>query len=174
MFKRHLLLKLVIIALIIAAGVYVVAYATAGDSSDPLISLSYIENIFKPQVMDKVESLVDTAKDDLQGSIDSTLSQFKSSLGNSTVANAMSTLTGNGYESVILEDGCSIHLGAGCEVLAVSGQGTISGSITDTTAGSALDGGSISENHLYLCTEAADILASGQVQLLVKGDYELD
>lgn len=174
MFKRHLLLKLVVIALLVVVCMCVVAYAAAGDTSDPLISLSYIEKIFKPQVMDKVTSLVDTAKSELQGSIDSTLTQFKDSLGSDPVSNAMSSLTGNGYESVILDDGGSIRLSPGCEVLAVSGKGSVSGSLTDTTAGSAVDGGSISENHLYLCTESASIMADGQVQLLVKGDYELN
>ncbi len=171
MFKRHLVLKLALVALIIVLGAGLVASAAAGDSSDPLISLSYINETVIPALTSRLESLVGSAKSELSSSFDNTLEQFRQSLNTEYASNAIDSDSSSDYKTVDLSDGQSVSLESGCEILFVSGSGVCVGSLTDTTSGSVVDNSQMEENHLYLCTGAASIVADGQAQLLIKGSF---
>ena len=93
MFRKHLILKLALVALVIVVGAGLFASAAPGDSSDPLVSLSYINETVIPALTAKLEGLVGDAKDELSVSFDNTLAEFKSSLNAETVTNALDAVS---------------------------------------------------------------------------------
>ncbi|MBE6991929.1 MAG: hypothetical protein E7430_05050 [Ruminococcaceae bacterium] len=175
MFRKHLVLKLAIVALIIVIGAGMFASAAPGDSSDPLVSLSYINETVIPALTARLEGMVGDAKSELSDSFDNTLNEFKQSLNAETVTNALDDIGNRSeYKSVELTDGQSVTLHTGCEVLFVSGEGLTSGTLSDTTAGVSIENGRLEANHLYLCTDSVSIIADGEAELLVKGNYEVN
>lgn len=174
MFRKHLILKLAIVALVIVVGAGLFASAAPGDSSDPLVSLSYINETVIPSLTAKFEGLVGDAKDELSASFDNTLEEFKSSLNAETVTNALDDIGSRSeYKTVELSDGQAVVLEPGCEVLFVSGEGLCIGTLSDTTSGTALENGRLEANHLYLSTGDASVSADGEAELLIKGNYDI-
>ena len=174
MFRKHLILKLALVALIIVIGAGMFASAAPGDSSDPLVSLSYINETVIPALTAKLEGMVGDAKSELSDSFDSTLEEFKDSLNAETVTNALDDIGNRSeYKTVELSDGQSVMLDTGCEVLFVSGEGLSNGTLSDTTAGVSMENGRLEANHLYLCTGSVAIIADGEAELLIKGDYSV-
>lgn len=174
MFRKHLILKLALVALVIVVGAGLFASAAPGDSSDPLVSLSYINETVIPSLTAKFEGLVGDAKDELSASFDNTLEEFKSSLNAETVTNALDDIGSRSeYKTVELSDGQAVVLEPGCEVLFVSGEGLCIGTLSDTTSGTALENGRLEANHLYLSTGDASVSADGEAELLIKGNYDI-
>lgn len=174
MFRKHLILKLALVALIIVVGAGLFASAAPGDSSDPLVSLSYINETVIPSLTARFEGMVGEAKSELSNSFDNTIEEFKESLSAETVSNALDDIGNRSeYKTVELSDGQAVVLEPGCEILFVSGEGLCIGNLSDTTAGSSLENGRLEANHLYLSTGEASISSDGEAELLIKGSYTI-
>lgn len=136
----------------------------AGSQSDPLVTLSYLNETFTGQVMDKVDAAIAQRNAQL-------LQELKGS--GAAVPGAASA-----YTAVTLAAGQALYGEAGCEVLLRSGSascgGTASAGLTDATAGGSLGGGGALEaNHLYLMPESGSISSAGGAVLLVRGGYSV-
>ncbi len=154
-----------IVLAVLLAGVtaaYAATAAAAGSQGDPLVTLSYLQSVFRPQVEKMAE---DTAK--------GYETEFQDALNGAGGAQ-----TGDSSFAVVtLSRGQTITGRVGCELMLRVGSATASGgspALIDTTAGSTLSsGGALVTNHLYMVTiEPRTVTATaGTVKLLVRGPY---
>ena len=144
---------IVTLTLLLALVLGVAAYARSsyGSQDDPLITLSYLEEVFKPQVLEEVG---------LSGA------------GSSTAKGS--------FQLVTLSDGQVLQGKRGCEVLLRIGAAVACGPdepvLVDTSAGTEIsDGTALTKNHLYMITiEGNGLCAVGTAKVLVSGGYTID
>ncbi len=140
----------ILCALAIAAGVTAVA-ATQGGQDDPLLTLSYLDKVLRPQLESQVTAAVEANRAELQKQLELAVTSYEN-----RVDEALASAGAGAFASKSLAKGDSFTPGAGREVLLTSGAATALGTLTDTTAGKAVQSGAALEvNHLYL-TAAAD------------------
>lgn len=147
---RTILCGVLILTGLTAVGT--MAAGGAGSKSDPLVTLSYLNETFTGQMMDKV----DTAIRDRNA---------KLTQGGAEEASL--------YTVVELVKGKSLRGEAGCEVLLRSGAVKCAGSgLADTTTGENVsEGDGLLVNHLYLMTESGEVVCEEDAVLLVRGRY---
>ncbi|MBQ7778073.1 MAG: hypothetical protein IJ396_04135 [Oscillibacter sp.] len=134
--------------------------ATVGSSKDPLITLSYLEEVFMDEVLDKVDEKIDQRNDELA-----------SQLGGG----------GDGFTVVTLSNGQTLVGDIGCEVMlrvgtAVCVSPSSPGLIDESAASTLNNGGALVTNHLYMMTiEDRGVLAtSDTVKVLARGSYVIN
>lgn len=168
--------KLTVAMVCAAVLVVTVAYAAnAGGQGDPLITLSYLEQVFQPQVEDTVEQAVTAQRQQLQQRLEQAISGW-----NAQVQEAIAGLEAGEsalFQAVSLGQGQSLVGQAGCEVVVRAGTAQCQdGGLIDASSGTQLGAGQeLAANHLHLvgggsCTVQA---ASDTVQLLVRGPYTI-
>lgn len=158
--KKQLLILICVIAAVLGlTAAAATAAGGAGTQGDPLVTLSYLNDTFTGQIMDKVDGLI--AQRDLQ-------------LGQGSGDPALPT--SSGFAVVTLEPGRSLYGEAGCEVLLRSGEAACAASappgLVDATSGGSLAGGAwLEKNHLYLMTDSRTLTSDPGAVLLVRGAY---
>lgn len=133
-----------------------VAYAAtsgAGTQNDPLVTLSYLTNIFAPKVKELADQTVEEYqaenRDELEGMIDGWDEEVRQAIDEAEVSGS----SGATYQTVTLEGDQVLVLGEGCEVILRSGTAkwTAESLLMDTTSGKGLASGKKLEmNHLYV------------------------
>lgn len=162
--------------LILAGGLTVAA--TQGTADDPLVTLSYLTDIFTPSVLKETQSKVDEAQRTYQANLDTKISEYTQELEGLSGA-GVSDSAAMLYQLVELEAGQTLTGSAGCEIVLRTGTATCvsSGSpgLVDGTTGLTLEaGGTLSADHLYLVSvQPRGVLAVEDVTLLVRGSYSL-
>ena len=157
---------------------YAANAGTAGSSSDPLVTLSYLNNTFAKQVQTMVNDAVTAWKAELEQALNA------AAAGNGTAsANpGVSAPGGSGavFSVVTLSRGQALVGEVGCEVMLRVGSAVCSSPDTvgliDTTSGENLtNGGSLATNHLYMVTidGRSVTAASDTVRVLVRGPYTI-
>lgn len=136
-----------LLALLLAASLSLCAFA-AGDQSDPLISLSYIENTFIPQVR-----------------------AFFASSGSGSSAESGET----GLKTLLVSEGGSIELSQGQQIILLSGRARIqlkSGGVINASLGVEAGNGSLNTFQRYILCEdsAAAVSISQDARLTVSQD----
>ena len=140
---------------------YAATAIAAGSQGDPLVTLSYLENIFRPQVERMAQDAVTGYEDELTDALNDAIDQRA---GTST------------FQVVTLSRGQTLTGRVGCEIMLRVGAAAVangSPGLIDTTDGSTLDGGELVTNHLYMVTidTRSVTAAAGTVRLLVRGPY---
>ena len=163
----------------VAMGGLALASSTSGTASDPLVSLSYLTDIFTPSVLEEVEGAVSEDQAALEAQL-ATVAQAYVDQIEAVAATQDSSASGNeSYQVVTVTAGQSLILSEGGEVLLRSGTGTCVSSsnpgLVDMTDGTTLaSGGTLVANHLYLSTiDGRGVYASTALTLLVRGDYTI-
>ncbi|MBQ5778210.1 MAG: hypothetical protein IIV97_05280 [Oscillospiraceae bacterium] len=192
----------VLLAALIAVGAFAIA-AEYGTSEDPLVSLSYINNVLAPQISEKVDEIIaektgslssdlDAKINSISGEIDDKIAQYTSKNADelindafvASVAEKVAGKVGGGSSSatfalVKLKSGQTITAKVGCEALLRLGSASCVSSGTpgliDMTTGGDLAGGkALEKNHIYLCTvDGRGIKATSDATLLVRGPYTI-
>ena len=153
-----------------------VALAAGGDQSDPLVTVSYLEQTAIPGVVTQVEEKAAARQEELKKELESLIAQYKQDvegLGGTGTGSATFTL-------VTLSSGQTMDLNVGCEVLLRIGSVTVSAAdspalIDMSTGGTLSSGSALQTNHLYMATIADRTLTptTGTVKLLVRGSYSV-
>ena len=148
-----------------------------GSASDPLISLSYINNTFLPstrsdcdaRITDALGALFDSAEDELRGAYDAYMLQ----------AGGYSGYTyAEGYTPLSLSAGRTAELVTGSTFLLTSGRASVTitnGTVINITRGVEVPSGtSLSVNERYFCAEdtSAVFMASSDSVCQVDGYYK--
>jgi len=183
---------IIITVMVIAAAVGIFAIAVDyGTQSDPLVSLSYITDVFAPDVLKKAESTAKNTANQINSNIasydsivDKKVNEFtdrNTATVDSTmieqIANkvpAPATKQSAPFTTMELAAGKTVKLSKGCEVLIRSGSATCTaGSLVNATTGAAVSpGGALAINHLYITAEAgATISMKSNSTVLIKGQY---
>ena len=133
-----------------------IAASNYGSSDDPLVTLSYLTEILKPELLEQAKSEIDTAVSELKTAEES---------GART-----------GFSPVTLDVGQALTFDDGAELLFRSGDAAISGAVINLTDGSALESGaSFTVNNLYIAAEAGcKITAVSECVILIRGTFAVD
>ena len=137
--------------------------AEAGSSKDPLVTLSYLEEVFLDQILDRVDEKIEARNAQLSGQAGTSGGSTASTFTVVTLSNGQ-TLTG--------DIGCEVMLRVGT---AVCVSPSTPGLIDETAAVTLNNSGALVTNHLYMMTiEGRGVKAtSNTVKLLVRGGYTI-
>lgn len=152
------------------------AMASGGDKEDPLVTLSYLTQVFTPEIMDQVDKQVAASEKDLTDRLDQAIEdyseQMEQALGESGGESAS-------FSVVTVPAGRAVMPAAGGEVLLRSGSASaVSGTdpiLIDSTAGSTVSvNGALKADHLYVCPlDGAWIYCTSECTFLIRGSYTL-
>ncbi len=171
--------KLMVLALLLFFGSFTGLVYAQGGEDNPLVTLSYLNGVFKTEIIEETEQKIEENELELLSEIDKKQEDFRSEM------NDIATSAGNTgavlYTLVTLSEGQSIKGDVGCEALLRVGNAIcVSDSnpgIIDTTTTETLNNGQyLQKNHLYLITiEGRQIKAlDTTVKLLVRGSYTIE
>lgn len=136
-------------ALTVLAGV---VFAAGGDSSDPLISLSYLQGTFRDKVDRSVDNKLDSSDKAAYAQAESALRAAISAAEANVGGNVVDTFTERR-----LKQGDILSGATGLQVVVLAGNVTAqfsSGAVVDVTAGSEIQSGAaLTANHRYLVAE---------------------
>ena len=154
---RWLLRAIVLLAL--SAGLMTTALAAeAGSSGDPLVTLSYLNDTFFSQIMQRVDQkIAERTGQALPG-------------GSASSASSFVVVTLSGGQTHTGGIGCEVMLRVGTAVCVAPSD---PGLIDETTAATLADGGALVQNHLYMMTiEGRGVRATaGTTKVLARGSY---
>lgn len=179
--KKKILIVLVCIALLaVGTGVGMLAAESGyGSRSDPLITLSYVNSILKPELESKNAEAAEKASSELSSKLDEKVAAYEASVRGMLGSSALSTADVFGV--VTLSDGQTLKCDAGAELMLRIGTADAAGddspALVDTTSGKTLDaGGSLTRNHMYMVTiSGCGLTATADtVKVLVRGSYTID
>ncbi len=74
--KKWIIALLLAVVLMVSGGIIVGISATPGDATDPLVTLDYLEKVFKPTVDAAIAEAVDAAVKDYSGSLDESIDKY--------------------------------------------------------------------------------------------------
>ena len=160
----------------------VIASGGAGTSSDPLVTLSYLNEKFLPQVLGEVDKKTASREkelsDKLAGQIKADAAEFERKYGASTGTAGGGTALS--FEVVTLDKGKTLTCDTGCEIMLRIGSASCTASsnpgLVDETGGTTItNGAALQKNHLYMATIAGSGVKAGAngTKLLVRGGYTL-
>ena len=116
------------------------ALAANGDKSDPLVTLSYLEQTALPSVVSQVETKAAQRQTELAKNLSDQIAAYQQQTG-STGGNSGSAA---GYTLITLTSGQTLSLDVGCEVLLRVGTATVrtndsSAALVDVSAGGTVN-----------------------------------
>ncbi len=158
----------------ITLGLGGIALANSGGAGDPLVSLSYLEEVFIPtmemEAIDQAEMAVGRA----EYNINQEIADLKSDLGGSSVSGASEFLV------VTLAKGEKLTLNSGAQAVLRVGAANVSSpsspALLNLSQGTSLiNGGALVINQLYLATEGNRVLTAGEdvVKIMVSGGFQV-
>ena len=156
-----------ILALVLGIGIGSYAASGYGTSSDPLVTLSYLDETLTPAILEKVDQRLSERESALTKSFTGLLA-------------AQSTVKSETYSVVTLSSGQKLIGSVGCEIMLRIGAANCSaqytpGLIDASSGGSINNGAALTANHLYMVTIAGHGItaASSGVKVLVRGEYTI-
>jgi len=161
----------------------VTAAGTAGTKTDPLVTLSYLNDTFMAQLLGKVDEKLDARDKALSDRLAAQVAEDTKALaekygGSAGGANASGTA--DTFAVVTLSNGQTLTGEIGCEVmLRVGTASCVAASapgLVDETGGAAINGGTaLTVNHLYMMTvsDRGVKATADTVKLLVRGGYSV-
>lgn len=170
-FKRTALSALLALALLTTAAV-----AAGGSKSDPLVSLSYLEDTVLEDILDQVTKNTKKVRNDLEEDFTEQIEEYQAQA--EELAQSGSSTGSDSYVLVTLTVGQTMSLDVGCELMLRVGTATVnagtSPALIDIATGGSIDNGaSLVKNHLYMATIPDRTLTptADTVKLLVRGGY---
>ena len=180
--KNHWLIRLAGLLLLsyTLLVVSVMAAGTVGSESDPLVTLSYLNDTFKADLLKALDEKIAARDKELSDKLSAQVKADTEKLAQTTGVSVGAGSAGSGdtFSVVTLSKGQTLTGEIGCEVMLRVGTATcVAGSspglIDETTAGTLNSGKALTQNHLYMMTIAdRGVKASADtVKLLVRGGY---
>ncbi len=173
--KSKIIIISIIITLFTALGFTVAA--SYDSSEDPIISLSYLRDVFEPEIFDKLEERFDELKEELKQSVQDIIgdNEFDEEQSEPTVVSY-------GYEVIELTTGDALYAVSACDIMLRAGDATCvapdeSQGIANYTAGTEIyNGQNLTINHMCLIPRGDGrgvVAESESVFLMVRGDYTI-
>lgn len=145
-------------ALVVAGTVAGVALAagTQGSQSDPLVTLSYLNEKAVPAILEQVDKKLEEREAELT-------KKLQTAAGEGSAA----------FTAVDAASGKTLTLSAGTQLLLRKGTASSSAALVDMTDGSTLTGdGSLAANHLYMAAaDGQTVNVSAAATFLIQGAY---
>jgi len=173
--KRKIVISIILVAVVAMISGATILTLAAGSQTDPLVTLSYLNDIFKPKVMEDAGKIGRDMEEKFDARIDELEAELQSGQGSTpTAPNAADRFT-----VVTLSRGQSLTCSVGAEIMLRIGTATGFGSepalVNYTTGESLSSGASLTVNHMYLVTiEGNGLRATADlVRVLVRGSYKI-
>ena len=154
------------------------AVAGNGDENDPLVTLSYLEQIVIPDVVSQVETKAEARQEELKKSLDEQIAAYKKEI--TALTDSAGSAGNASYTLVTLTGGQTMALDVGCELMLRVGTVKVNSNtnpalIDIATGESVNNGASLTKNHLYMATIPDRTLTptAETVKLLVRGGYSV-
>lgn len=166
------LVTLALVGVAVAAG-------QQGTQSDPLVTISYLEQKALPAILNQVDQTVASKQTALEQKLDAVVDGYVKEVESKLNGTSGQTSAGGVFQIVDLKAGQTVVGTAACEFLLRSGTASCvsdtAPGLIDTTSGSALAGGSnLTTNHLYLATiDGRGVKAVTNVTIMVRGSYTI-
>ncbi len=143
-------------------AVALTAIGANSTSTDPLVSLSYLNSIFKERLMEDVRYTVESEVSSLEAELDQSIYYALNSFGSSNSVTPT-------HETATIPEGSSFQIPAGADFLLISGTAAPKESgLTDTTLGQGVAVGTpLVENHLYVASVPVYLQAKTTVTVLL-------
>ena len=177
--KRAFTTVFVLVTAAVLIGIGAIAASNYGTSEDPLVTLSYINEVLAPNLLSQISGEIEDTAAELHSAIDSLGVGGKSAPARS-------------FTPLELKPGDSLRLEAGTEIVLRSGSAALSGDALNMTAGQNHGGGELTANHLYMAagedtelicaapdsdapdaTEPVATVSDEPVLVLIRGSYTL-
>lgn len=164
------------IAVVGVAAAAALLGATQGTQTDPLVTVSYLNDVVTPKILSQVDTQLTQRESALTDKLDAAIDQYDSDM-DAKLASAGGGSTSSVFQVVTLQSGKKLTGGVGCEFLLRGGSALCVAAsapgLIDTTGGSTLPNGqALVLNHLYLSTAAGrGLTAASTVTVLVRGSY---
>jgi hypothetical protein len=161
--------KLCSVLLLLALSVGLLA-AVSGADEDPVVSLSYVEQVYRPQLMAEFESLADET---LQGVYADQLLSLCDQLGQARLETLQAdTSLHNTAASFRVKAGDVLTLRPGTAIVLSAGAAAGS-TLSDVTVGTA-HSGALTQNHRYLARQETTVtITSATAVVQLSGSYRL-
>lgn len=150
----------------------VVAVAAGGDANDPLLSLSYLEGIFRPEVNRTIDTALDISDQEILQDTQTSLQQMANDIqvSKENFATVAQQVTLNERDTLSGSTGLCVTAHAGSIVVQVA-----SGTVVDVTIGQEVaSGATLTANHRYVIAEdstAVFVSTSPTAVLSYQGAY---
>lgn len=181
--KNKKLIILLSAAAALFAALAVTVAAVYDSSEDPLISLSYLKNIFKPEILDAVDERIETLeerigsyeREDESNGKEFETEEIYTPIGEDKTSSAT-------YEVVELKNGDAIYAVTACDIMLRSGTAVCiapdanQGIADYTSAEEIYNGMSFVKNHMCLIPrgDGRGLLATSEsVFVMIRGDYTI-
>ena len=140
---------------VLLGGVCVYANTTYGTESDPLITLSYLNSVLKPELEQKYSQQTQAAIADVEARMEEKLN--------------------GSYVAVTVKANQTLTCKAGCEFMVRSGEAYVANGILDVTDGKELAANDwLMKYHLYMAMgDTATVRANSDVYLMVRGEHSI-
>ncbi|MDR0862424.1 MAG: hypothetical protein LBN30_06600 [Oscillospiraceae bacterium] len=173
---RIIIVAAIFIALVLGTGAVMLAAGNYGSQEDPLITMSYLNDKFKPELLAALAEEITKA----QAEVDAQLNQKLAELSGATPAPVQTVQTApETFELVTLTANQTVKCAVGTELLlrigTANGTGSSPALIDSTTGDTLASGASLAANHMYMATIADNGITatSDTVKLLIRGDYTI-
>ena len=174
--KMKIITGILVVAMIaLVSGATVMVMASPGTQQDPFVTLNYLDNIFKPQIMAEVRNV----EEELKRAFEERIAELEAQLQAGQGGTATSPGSAERFTVVTLSNGQSLTCSVGTEIMLRVGSATGVGSdpalVDYTTGGTLTAGTALTTNHMYLVTiEGNGVRATADtVRLLVRGAYSV-
>lgn len=162
---------LVLAAAVFAAGEY---SGPAGSVNDPLVTLSYINDVFTVEMQKYFRQELQTQTDSVRNALETRIEALEE-------ASAAAGSGANGaFRKITIRSGSDLLCEAGTELLLRSGSAYVLArelpGLLDTSGGADLSRGEyVKKDHMYLvAADGSGICADGNVTVLIRGSYEIE
>ena len=164
------------VAALILGGAMILAVALPasaapqGSQENPLVTLSYLQDVFKAAILQEVQARIDSVRSGYETALSNQVAAYTQEMeqlvGDSDLGSAV-------FSVVELDKGDVLHCDIGGEVLLRAGAARSVSSLVNSTDGNTLaQGRALVQNHMYLALTAGQAVeATAAVTLLVRGDY---
>lgn len=191
--KWMIWLTCVLVTVLMVAGLGVIA-AEYGSQSDPLITLSYIEEVLLPQSKKDVDDMVQEALEDYEDQlsdqtkevekyIDKKLRSFAAGDVDDALVEEIAAMIAEQMDASVAANapwavvevpvGYTVACEAGVQVILRGGQAACNSSLVDLSNGELLSGGNLIANHLYAADAQGKTILSQGCTLLISGSYTI-
>lgn len=156
----------------LVSGLTTMAVTNYGSRSDPLVTVSYLNETVKPQIEAAVEQAMEAKAAELA-------QQFRDIAGQSSGTTGASQPSG--FVVITLKKGQTVTCGVGTEIMprigAVVSNGPDSPRLIDETGGVSVTGAGteLTVNHMYMVTIKGNGVKATRdnTKLLIRGDYTI-
>jgi len=167
---RLILIVLAAVCILGIAALAVDAATSAGTEEDPLVTLSYINDVFTEYVTELFRKDLGEKEESLRTALEERVSALESA-GTGAGGSSYTVETLAAGQTLICQRGAELMLRVGEAV--VTAENT-PGLVDTSTAGNLNDGESLIRNHLYMVTiNGHGICAVDTVKIVVRGEYTI-